>query len=430
MCRSPAISIEPVRIVTALSFQTLANILSQAGTFTSLLIVARLLGHLQYGKFAFVQSTVITFNTVAGLGLGITATKYVSEYRLLDPGKASRVLGLTSIVAMASAALFGLVYLVACRSLIGEGYVGAMQIGSFAIVFSTLNGYQLGAMAGFEAFDKIARANAIVAIANPIGAALLTRIFGFSGALAALSLNGFSIWAIYHFTLRAQCRTWNCPVRYRGFWEERSVLFAMSAPACVSGIIGSIAIWGTMLMLSRVANGYAHIALFSAANSLRLMVTFFPNVLNAVMMPMLNSLLATGDRKRFERTFALNVVVSGCVACAGALVFLFFRTRLLGLFGRDFIDRDGVVPVLLLATVIEVAACSVYPAIFVYGRMWRQVVTIALWAATLLGTMRFGAVQGARGLATAYVGAWTVSLILYSYHAWSLNQRAQEEPIT
>ena len=48
-------------------------------------MVARILGKGAFGQFALILSTAIAITSVAGLGLGVTATKYVSEYRTADP---------------------------------------------------------------------------------------------------------------------------------------------------------------------------------------------------------------------------------------------------------------------------------------------------------------------------------------------------------
>src|SRR5947209_10780226 len=151
------------QVAKGITFQMVANVLAPASSFLSLLIAARLLGKEQYGRFALVQSTVNTFVGVGALGLGITATKYVSEYRVRQPERVGRVLGLSCSVAIVAALVFAIGYLIACPFIVSWDYIGRVRIGAICIFFTALNGYQLGALAGFENFGRIARLSAMTA---------------------------------------------------------------------------------------------------------------------------------------------------------------------------------------------------------------------------------------------------------------------------
>src|ERR1700676_5264649 len=61
---------------------------------------ARFLGKDGFGALGMIQSTAGMFGIFAGLGLGLTATKYVSEFRRQDPAKAGRVLALSASAAL------------------------------------------------------------------------------------------------------------------------------------------------------------------------------------------------------------------------------------------------------------------------------------------------------------------------------------------
>src|ERR1035441_7680402 len=59
--------------------------LAQGANLAASVITARLLGRVQFGMYGMVQSTVGMLGVFAGLGLGLTATKYVAEFRSRDP---------------------------------------------------------------------------------------------------------------------------------------------------------------------------------------------------------------------------------------------------------------------------------------------------------------------------------------------------------
>ena len=66
----------------------------------SSIIAARILGKVGFGELSIIQSTVGMFGVFAGFGLGMTATKYVAEYRIKDPAKAGRIVAISNLLAI------------------------------------------------------------------------------------------------------------------------------------------------------------------------------------------------------------------------------------------------------------------------------------------------------------------------------------------
>ena len=65
-------------------------------------VCARFLGKEGFGALGMIQSTAGMFGVFAGLGLGLTATKYVAEFRRQDPTRAGRILALSASTAFVS----------------------------------------------------------------------------------------------------------------------------------------------------------------------------------------------------------------------------------------------------------------------------------------------------------------------------------------
>ena len=158
--------------------------------------------------------------------------------------------------------------------------------------------------------------------------------------------------------------------------------------------------------------------MFSAANTLRL-VLFVPTVIGRVMLPTLNSLQYDADRTKFAKAFRANIALTSSITALLALTLGLLRHPLLSLFGRDFHDITGATPILLIAAVVEAAACSFYQALFVYGKMWRQVWIISVWSLLLVAVEANGIGTGALRLSIAYLSAWCFSLLAYSCSAYS-----------
>src|SRR5262249_51806636 len=85
-----------------------ATVLSEGSNLVSSIIAARLLGRGQFGALGMTQSTAGMLGIFAGLGFGLTATRFVAEFRTLNPARAGRIIALSSAVATVSGTLLAL----------------------------------------------------------------------------------------------------------------------------------------------------------------------------------------------------------------------------------------------------------------------------------------------------------------------------------
>ena len=97
-------------------------VISRGFTLGASIVCARFLGKARFGELGMIQSTVGTFGILAGLGLGLTATKYVAEFREQDGSKVGRILALSALAALVSGT-FMAVLLIATAAQIGRAHV-------------------------------------------------------------------------------------------------------------------------------------------------------------------------------------------------------------------------------------------------------------------------------------------------------------------
>src|ERR1700680_1978946 len=88
------------RFQEAAVWGVLGAVISRALNMAAWVICARLLGRSDFGQLTMVQSTAGVFGVFAGMGLGMTATRYIAEFRTSDPARAGRILGLAQLVAI------------------------------------------------------------------------------------------------------------------------------------------------------------------------------------------------------------------------------------------------------------------------------------------------------------------------------------------
>lgn len=152
------------RLARGAFWSLIGAVLARGLGLISSIIVARMLGKSGFGELGIIQSTVGMFGTFAGFGLGITATKFIAEYRTTDPSKAGRIRGLSSAFAWLSSLLTSIILFFAAPWL-AEHTLGAphlaslLRISTIFLFITSINGAQTGALAGFEAFKTVAKIN-------------------------------------------------------------------------------------------------------------------------------------------------------------------------------------------------------------------------------------------------------------------------------
>lgn len=396
-------------------------ILNNGANFLTNIAVANLLGREIFGQYGMIQSTLTTFVGIAQAAGGITATKYVAEFRSSDKQKAGRVLGLCAVTTVATGLVATLLILLCAPWLAGTTLKASflarpLQIAAAVVFFTVMNAYQMGALAGLESYREWAIANGIQGPLQLGICTLLAWRWGLQGAVTGLLATSAVRWLILHIALKREAKRQGILLRYSGFWQERSIFFRFALPAAVSGLSAAPAIWLGNTFLVRQTGGYSQMALFSAALNLKNVVIFLPMLLNNVGTSLLNNQRGESNRPQYRKVFWLNLVLTGTSAIAGAVFIGIFGTYLLRLFGKTFPEGEGVLAVLLCAAVIEAVAMASYQVIQSEERMWLSLLAVVLPRdiALVLLAYRFTPLYGAFGLGFAHLIAWLLcSMVIF-----------------
>ena len=237
-------------------------VISQGLALAASVVVARLLGKVGFGELGMIRSTVGMFGVFAGLGLGLTATKHVAEFRENDPERAGRIIGMSTVVALCcggaiSLIVFFLAPYLAAKTINAPHLAAVLRIGCGLLFFNAIIGAQTGALAGFEAFKTIAKVSLCRGLLNfPLMVAGV-YFWGLPGAVLALVVAAATGWLINHVALRAQSRRAQVLVTYSALHRELRILWSFSLPAVLSGLMTGPVTWMAKALLVNQRNGYA-----------------------------------------------------------------------------------------------------------------------------------------------------------------------------
>ena len=400
----------------------LAVMFNQGSTLIASILVARILMQQSFGEYSMVQNTLLTMVSISQLATGYTAAKYIAEFRSIDPERAGRIMGMCAIVCgvVAGAATLLLVALapwLATTMLNAPHLTSALVLGAGFLLFSSINGYQTGALSGLEAYVSLAKAgvaSGIVAIAAITFGAWWG---GLNGAVLGLSMSAL-FRCITHYTfLRFESRGLGIKAQYFGsLLQEKSIILNFALPAAMAGYCYLPMVWVANTFLVRQPGGYGEMAIYSAANNLRIIVLFLPGVLNSVGLSILNNEKAGGDLAHYRRIFKLSLVNIFLVSLGGAFLVGSIGRPILKLFGKDFGDGQSMMWLLLISSVFEGTSIALYQYIQSKAKIWMALLFINIPRETFLVVSAYWLVQSNAGvgLAASYMGSAILGLILSS----------------
>ena len=172
---------------------------AQAFTAVCGIVIARMLGAEQYGALAIVTSTIAMFNVVAELSLGLTTNKHVAQFRKSDPARAGRIIALGTMITFGTGTILALSVALLAEPLASEALLEPqiapyLRLGAPLLLFSAINGVQMGTLTGFECFKTMTIGRvAIAALSLPllVSGVLLGGIRGV--LIAQLMVSCFSL---------------------------------------------------------------------------------------------------------------------------------------------------------------------------------------------------------------------------------------------
>ena len=302
------------------AFWSLAgSIISRGLGLLSGILVARMLGKHDFGQFGMIQSTVGMFSTFAGFGMGLTANKHVAEFRGSDPARAGRLIVLSSLIAWGTGALMTSLLVVfapwlAKHTLASPAMAGLLRDGALLLLLGGVNGAQIGALAGLEAFKTVARASMFggllsfpITIVGAWWAGVTGAVWAQVGALAANCFLNFL--ALRHEAARA-----GIPTGFEGLNREWSILWRFSLPAVLAASMTGPVSWATSALLANQADGYSQLGIYNAVLRIKIVPEIVLGILMAPLLPVLAERYSARDTAGYNKTayaaFSLSLLAT------------------------------------------------------------------------------------------------------------------------
>lgn len=396
-------------------WSVLGESVSKGLVFISMVVVGRMLGAHGYGELGIIRTTINMFATVGGLGLGLTANRYVSQSKSGDRVRSGQVIALTYLVSICSGLLVGLAVVlfaekIAILALSDARLASGLRTAALLLAFGAVNGAQIGVLQGLGAYRQLACANlalGIVAILALVGGAYLR---GLDGVLLGFAIHGAFGTFAFEVAIRRALSAQGIARSLANLGPLMSILWRFSIPAALTGIAVAPFKWLCEAALARTA-GFSQLGLFHAA----LMIsTVFAALVSTFNAPLLSIATTNSQAANSPRVRYLSLYGSWYILLIVTFPCLLFPGLIASIFGPQFAVSQFAASTLLLL---------LYAGLMMYyqGLVRLMALKEQLWLAVFTNLAEGAALviagfclidYGATGLALACVISYLIRILV------------------
>lgn len=387
------------------------------------IIIARILGKETFGEYGFIKSTILMFVVFGGDAIGLTASKFVSQYlaeNLRD--KLLQVSRFSIYTSFFTGLLLGLLVVAFSGPLSifisnDTTLINEVKISGVIIIISSLNGCFQGILTGWRLFRPLAFIN--------IGTAFFSLVLQVAGAwYAGLSgaIAGYGVSLVINLLMLIVC---NAKIngfeifvfRIRDYIELRGVFIKFSLPAALNGILIVPVAWlGNALLIEYAGTG--EMGIYSAAFTWRNFVLMIPALVAQVSLPFLSGLHSLKNYRDYYKILKLNVWINFSVASIVAVIISLLSGLIMETYGESFVSGKFVLVVLMLSSILASINSVVGQALNSQGKVWLGVFFNFGWALAFLffAQLFLWRGYGSMALALAHLIAYAMHTLWQSWY--------------
>lgn len=396
-------------------------------------ICARILTQQQYGQFGIVRSTVNMFVVFGSAGLGMTATKYISQYRNGHEERISSIYQLTNGFALIAGIIVTSV-IIAVSPVIAEKTLDSpelstpLRLGALLLFMTVLNGAQNGTLTGLEDFRSIAMNTLWGSIAESVFMIVGALIWGLNGAVAGYGVGFIVLYVSNRISIKKDFRRMGISVCRESFNKsDLQLLYKFSLPAALSLIVIPTAYWVIKTFLAR-ESGFEQVAVYEAADQWKIIIMFIPSSISRIVLPILSN-MGTNESDKFWHILKINLYINGGISFIIALVVCIFSRFIMGLYGAGY--SDALTLIVMAASVVLWSLSNVVGlSISSRARMWAGFAFNSIWAVMVVSFSHYYVCKGmgAQGLAYAILCSFVFhTIIQFVYLCCIIRQKQNDE---
>lgn len=417
------------RLLSGAAWAFVGTFVSKAIALSASVVLAREIGGKQFGEFGILVTSVNTLGVLAGLGLGVSATKLIAERNTGTGSNAGTVAAFSILLGGLTGFLIAGVGFVLAPFL-SEYLLSAshltphLRIACIGVLFTTLNGVQIASLAGLEAFRSIAKVNSFAALINAALVVLFSSIWGLLGAVVAVVLGQFVSVIITYRLLAASFSTRGLGLDFCNAMTVWRPVARYSTPTIFSSIMAAPVFWFCKSCLASTPGGYVELGIYTAAESWRMIGLMLCQMLSQVSLPVLSQLHASKEGRGFKKVLVFQGGLSTLSASFGVAFVWLIGGLITQAYGDGFEKLGPILVVVVMSTVPLQVTNLVSSFNRSTGRVWWNFALNLIWASAYIPLTFAFVSDGAWGFAVATLLAYFVQMaaaLAYGCSVWLLS---------
>ncbi len=388
---------------------------------------AHVLGKQEYGQFGMVRSTISLFVVFGFAGMGLTATKFIAQYRKSQKERIPSIYILTNGFAVFTGALVTVVVLgfapyIATITLNAPELITPLRVGALLLFVTVINGAQQGTLAGFENFKAIALNTLIGSIAESVLMLVGAYYYGVTGAVLGYGCGFIVLYLTNHISIRMNLRDLGLSPRLSSLdRNDLHLLYKFSLPAMLSSIMVAPVFWAVRTMLVNHTD-FGELAVYEAADQWKVIILFIPAAVSHVALPILSSLVDDSPQ-RYKKVLRYNILLNAGISSVIALIVCVASPLIMGFYGKSYTDPMPLV-YLALSTIFTSVSTVVGISIQSRAKMWTGFGFNLFWGIMVLSFSCFFLEKGmgASGVALGIMVSYAIhALLQYTYLRFTIS---------
>ena len=375
---------------------------------------------------AIIKSNTNLFVSFASLGLSLTATKYIAQYRINDKIKTAKIIGLVNTITIIAVFLSTLILFFS--SDIFADYIlniphlsFEIKLSSLIVVFTTLTSLQVGIISGFQNFKEIARNTIKSGILGFFFQLLLTYFCGLGGAIIGLVLSLFFFWITNFISIKKIInKQYPNYIFSKYIFEEFNLLIRFSLPTFLIAIFMELSRWFSYRQMTNFKDGFREMAIFDVSYQWLVAISFIPAIISQVSLPLLSKTI--DDKEVYSEIFFKNFKINLLISILICFFFCFFSANILSLYGNEYMRSTDVFIYLVICSTIAAINSSIWQITTSSGHMWINFYINLFWCIILIIFVFIFSREmnlNATNLSISYLIAYlfqTILLLLYFFY--------------
>lgn len=392
------------------------------------ILCAHILGKEEYGEFGMVRSTISMFVVFGTAGIGLTATKYIAEYRSSDKDHIASIYLLTNGFAICTGILVTLIILFASSylaetTLKTPHLVYSIRWGAILLFFTVFNGAQTGTLAGFENFRGIAINNFIGSFFETVCMLAGAYLYGVDGAVVGFGTGFIVLNIVNYISIHKTFKNNNISISWLSYRKsDIKLLYLFSLPAALSSFMVTPVFWIVRSMLVR-HSGYGELAIYEAADQWKIIILFIPGAVSHIVLPILSSIVNT-NQNAFWKVLRINILLNVSIAFILSIIVCASSPVIISMYGKGFNDPMPLV-YLALSTIFTSLSTVVGLSIYSRSKMWTGFSFNFVWGIMVISFsyLFINMNLGASGIALAILLAYLLHSMFQLTYLYIIKRR-------